>query len=207
MHGPINVKSPNNTSKWQMGFNSAFKGLNSTHLMNKYPATSLNKKFLSPALTPFQMTPFSTGASIVTRQHRGRPRNPGSIPVTVKTVIFYKASRPALGTTQPSVQSIPRIGPSHEHRRGREVDHSSPSIAEAKNKWRYLPPPAHHMTPWRVTWPTHSAINGLILWVLSRVQSDLSEKSTHFLLNLRAVCDALSPNTPPPPTTNECHGV
>jgi hypothetical protein len=27
MHGPINVKSPNNTSKWQMGFNLAFKGL------------------------------------------------------------------------------------------------------------------------------------------------------------------------------------
>jgi hypothetical protein len=30
MHGPINVKSPNNTSKWQMGFNSAFKGLMSS---------------------------------------------------------------------------------------------------------------------------------------------------------------------------------
>jgi hypothetical protein len=27
MHGPINVKSLNNTSKWLMGFNSAFKGL------------------------------------------------------------------------------------------------------------------------------------------------------------------------------------
>jgi hypothetical protein len=27
MHGPINVKSPINTIKWQMGFNSAFKGL------------------------------------------------------------------------------------------------------------------------------------------------------------------------------------
>jgi hypothetical protein len=27
MHGTINVKSPNNTSKWEMGFNSAFKGL------------------------------------------------------------------------------------------------------------------------------------------------------------------------------------
>jgi hypothetical protein len=27
MHVPINVKSPNNNSKWQMGFNSAFKGL------------------------------------------------------------------------------------------------------------------------------------------------------------------------------------
>jgi hypothetical protein len=28
MHIPISVKSPNNTNKWQMGFNSAFKGLN-----------------------------------------------------------------------------------------------------------------------------------------------------------------------------------
>jgi hypothetical protein len=27
MHGTIKVKSPNNTSKWQMGFNSAFKWL------------------------------------------------------------------------------------------------------------------------------------------------------------------------------------
>jgi len=27
MHVPINVKSPNNISKWQKGFNSAFKGL------------------------------------------------------------------------------------------------------------------------------------------------------------------------------------
>jgi len=27
MHGPINVKSFNNISEWQMGFNSAFKGL------------------------------------------------------------------------------------------------------------------------------------------------------------------------------------
>jgi hypothetical protein len=27
MHLPINVKSPNNISKWHMGFNSAFKGV------------------------------------------------------------------------------------------------------------------------------------------------------------------------------------
>jgi hypothetical protein len=27
MHGAMNVKFPNNTSKWQMEFNSAFKGL------------------------------------------------------------------------------------------------------------------------------------------------------------------------------------
>jgi hypothetical protein len=32
MQVPINVKSPNNISKWQMGFNSAFKGL-IKHLM------------------------------------------------------------------------------------------------------------------------------------------------------------------------------
>jgi hypothetical protein len=31
MHGPINVKSPNNISKWQMGFNLAFKGLSIIH--------------------------------------------------------------------------------------------------------------------------------------------------------------------------------
>jgi hypothetical protein len=28
MHVPIKVKSPNNISEWQMGLNSAFKGLN-----------------------------------------------------------------------------------------------------------------------------------------------------------------------------------
>jgi hypothetical protein len=27
MRGPINVKSPNNITNWQMRFNSAFKGL------------------------------------------------------------------------------------------------------------------------------------------------------------------------------------
>jgi hypothetical protein len=36
MRVPINVKSPNNTSKWQMGFNSAFKGLKETRLLEVY---------------------------------------------------------------------------------------------------------------------------------------------------------------------------
>jgi hypothetical protein len=37
MHLPINVKSPNNISKWHMGFNSAFKGLKEVHdlVLNK----------------------------------------------------------------------------------------------------------------------------------------------------------------------------
>ena len=34
MHGPINVKSPNNISEWQMGFNSAFKGLKLQRIVN-----------------------------------------------------------------------------------------------------------------------------------------------------------------------------
>jgi hypothetical protein len=33
MHGPINVKSLNDTNKWQMGFNSAFKGLNGNYVL------------------------------------------------------------------------------------------------------------------------------------------------------------------------------
>jgi hypothetical protein len=41
MHGPTNVKSPNNISKWQMGFNSAFKGL--IELVRK--CEKLNKKY------------------------------------------------------------------------------------------------------------------------------------------------------------------
>jgi hypothetical protein len=43
MHVPINVKSPNNISKWQMGFNSAFKGLILKALKNHY---NNNKKRL-----------------------------------------------------------------------------------------------------------------------------------------------------------------
>ena len=34
MHVPINVKSPNNISEWQMGFNSAFKGLRNFHFLD-----------------------------------------------------------------------------------------------------------------------------------------------------------------------------
>jgi hypothetical protein len=36
MHIHINVKSPNNISKWQMGFNSAFKGLIHPLILTKH---------------------------------------------------------------------------------------------------------------------------------------------------------------------------
>jgi hypothetical protein len=41
MHGFINIKSPNNTSKWQMGFNSAFKGLNIVYIQSKHDISVL----------------------------------------------------------------------------------------------------------------------------------------------------------------------
>jgi hypothetical protein len=46
MHGPINVKSPNNVSKWQTGFNSAFKGLKEVHelVLNKVNVTKCTVK-------------------------------------------------------------------------------------------------------------------------------------------------------------------
>jgi hypothetical protein len=34
MRGSINIKSPDNTSKWQMGFNSVFKGLRNIEIIN-----------------------------------------------------------------------------------------------------------------------------------------------------------------------------
>ena len=47
MHGPINVKSPNNTSKWQMGFNSAFKGLKQPATWAKYMHPTFPHLFIS----------------------------------------------------------------------------------------------------------------------------------------------------------------
>jgi formylmethanofuran dehydrogenase subunit B len=47
MHGPINVKSPNNISKWQMGFNSAFKGLKG-NTSSKAVNTSVNTDHKNP---------------------------------------------------------------------------------------------------------------------------------------------------------------
>jgi hypothetical protein len=43
MHLPINVKSPNNISKWQMGFNSVFKGLKFVSVLASEDGSSTNK--------------------------------------------------------------------------------------------------------------------------------------------------------------------
>jgi hypothetical protein len=56
MHGPINVKSPNNTSKWQMGFNSAFKGLRDSELWGKKTLISkeLHNLYTSPYIVRWE---------------------------------------------------------------------------------------------------------------------------------------------------------
>jgi hypothetical protein len=44
MHRTINVKSLNNTSKWQMGFNSAFKGLKNFYYSYEKAIDSVARK-------------------------------------------------------------------------------------------------------------------------------------------------------------------
>jgi hypothetical protein len=62
----------------------------------------------------------------------GRGSNPGR----GKIFVFSKASRPALGTTQPPIQWVPGV-----KRPGREADRSAPSSAEIKNDGAI--PPLH----------------------------------------------------------------
>jgi hypothetical protein len=63
MHGPINVIFPNKTSKWQMGFNSAFKGL-SFHRSLRSVTTAVEEKSLNISrinvnLRNLSLTPYS----------------------------------------------------------------------------------------------------------------------------------------------------
>jgi hypothetical protein len=51
-------------------------------------------------------------------------------------ILLPKASRSALGLTQPPVE---RVFPRGVKRPWREADHSPPSSAEVKNEWSYTP--------------------------------------------------------------------
>jgi hypothetical protein len=62
MHVPINVKSLNNISKWQMWFNSAFKVLTRVRLRSKCDGTRAETRF---RLSQQRTSPFkSAGASV-----------------------------------------------------------------------------------------------------------------------------------------------
>jgi hypothetical protein len=66
MRVPINVKPPNNTSKWQMGFNLAFKGLiqrvPSVHYIGSDSGSS-TAITLVPAVVETFLTPINLVAS------------------------------------------------------------------------------------------------------------------------------------------------
>jgi hypothetical protein len=64
----------------------------------------------------------------------GRPRGRCSSPGRVKN--FLHVVQTALGSTQPSIQWVPRV-----KRPEPEVDHSPPASAEVKNMWIYTSTP------------------------------------------------------------------
>jgi hypothetical protein len=49
MHGPMKVKFPNNTSKWQMEFNSAFKGFIFARVLRNYSVNYVLEDVISIA--------------------------------------------------------------------------------------------------------------------------------------------------------------
>jgi hypothetical protein len=77
MHEPINVKSPNNTSKWQMGFNSAFKGL--THYCTV--GAQLYSRHLTNNCVAEIYRPSLLGGNVLRYRHE-------------KNLKFYKMGRP-----------------------------------------------------------------------------------------------------------------
>jgi len=56
MHVPINIKSPNNISEWQMGFNSAFKGLNIVQVLFSLSSVNEFEKPLSVISVVYERT-------------------------------------------------------------------------------------------------------------------------------------------------------
>jgi hypothetical protein len=64
--------------------------------------------------------------------------------------LFFTASRPALGPTQPAIQWVLEAHSLGVKRPGHETDHSSPPSAEVKNAWNYTSAPTTYS--WRGTY-------------------------------------------------------
>jgi hypothetical protein len=71
-----------------------------------------------------------SSVSIVTRLRAGRP---GFDSRQWQGLLFAIASRPALRSTHPPFQWVPKYLPSEVKRPWREADHSPPSTTEVKN--------------------------------------------------------------------------
>jgi hypothetical protein len=65
------------------------------------------------------------------------------VPGGGKNFHFSISSRPALGSTQPSIQWVPGALSSGIKRQGREADHSTPTSAEVKKMWIYTSTPPY----------------------------------------------------------------
>jgi hypothetical protein len=73
----------------------------------------------------------------------GRPSGRSSSPGRVKNFLFSTTSRPALGSTQPPIQWVPRALSPGAKRPGREADHSTPASDEVKKMWIYTSTPPY----------------------------------------------------------------
>jgi hypothetical protein len=67
----------------------------------------------------------------------GRMRSRSSSPGRTKNFLFSKSSRPALGSTQPPIQWVPRALSPGVKRTGSESDRSPPTSVEANKMWIY----------------------------------------------------------------------
>jgi hypothetical protein len=68
----------------------------------------------------------------------GRLRVRISSPGGVKNFLFFTSPRPALGSTQPPIRSVPGV-----KRPGREADYTPPASAEVKKMWIYISIPPY----------------------------------------------------------------
>jgi hypothetical protein len=73
----------------------------------------------------------------------GRPRGRSSSPGKVKNFVFWKSSRPALGSTHPPIRWVPRALSPGIKRPGREADHLPPASDEVKEMWIYTSTPPY----------------------------------------------------------------
>jgi hypothetical protein len=67
----------------------------------------------------------------------GRLRCRSSSPGRVKNFLFFKSSRPALGSTQPPIEWVPEVLSPGIKWPEREAGHSAPASAEVKKMWIY----------------------------------------------------------------------
>jgi hypothetical protein len=170
MHGPMNVKFHNNTSKWQMEFNSAFKGLN-YHWTEKHTQARTQTTAFHYFLKNFLF-----GSVVVFRPTFKRSSGPGS---SVDIVTGYRLD-----------------GPGIEFRWGRDFSHlSRPGPTQSPVQWvpglsrsKEWPGLDDDPSPLLVSWSWKSrAIPLFPLWAVLPVQSLIACTRVHFNFTLRGL--------------------